>query len=132
VPVWDGNSTWNSFIAFAWEGTDGGRVLVSVNYAPHDSQCFVHLPFPDMAGHSVRFKDLMSFAVYDRDGSELLSRGLYLDMQSWGYHVFEVSIPAKLSSAEVDAETETKTTKKIKSVSGRKRTESTKNVRRKF
>ena len=107
-------------------------MLVSVNYAPHASQCFVHLPFPDMAGLSIQFKDLMSSALYDRDGSELLSRGLYLDLQAWGYHVFEVSIPAKNSSAEIDAKTETNTTKKIKSVSGRKRTESTKNVRRKF
>jgi glycosidase len=132
VPVWDGNSTWNSFIVFAWEGTDGGRVLVSVNYAPHASQCFVHLPFPDMASLSIRFKDLMSSAHYDRDGSELLSRGLYLDLHAWGYHIFEVSVPAKITSAEIDAKTETNTTKKIKSVSGRKRTELTKNVRRKF
>jgi hypothetical protein len=132
VPVWEGNSTWDCFIVFAWEGTDGGRVLVSVNYAPHASQCFVHLPFPDMAGLSIQFKDLMSSALYDRNGSELLSRGLYLDLKAWGYHIFEVSVPAKNSSAEIDAKTGTNTTKKIRSVSGRKRTESTKNVRRKF
>ena len=29
-------------------------------------------------------------AVYDRDGSELAARGLYLDLPAWGYHVFEV------------------------------------------
>ena len=32
----------------------------------------------------------MSDARYDRDGSEVVSRGLYLDMRPWGYHVFEM------------------------------------------
>jgi len=35
----------------------------------------------------VRLKDLMgSPPSYDRDGSDLMSRGLYLDMLAWGYH----------------------------------------------
>jgi len=33
----------------------------------------------------------MSNAVYDRDGNDLLSKGMYLDMPAWGYHVFEMS-----------------------------------------
>ena len=33
----------------------------------------------------------MSEARYDRDRGDLASRGLYLDMPPWGYHVFEVS-----------------------------------------
>jgi hypothetical protein len=34
----------------------------------------------------------MSPARYDRDGSDLASRGLYLDMPPWGYHVFETAV----------------------------------------
>ncbi len=37
-------------------------------------------------------QDLMGAASYDRDGSDLGSRGLYLDLPPWGYHVFDVSI----------------------------------------
>ncbi|KIC93811.1 alpha-amylase family glycosyl hydrolase [Flavihumibacter solisilvae] len=91
VPSWDGNDSWNSFLAFAWEGKDNERVVISINYAPHDSQCFVRLPFNDLSGLSVRFRDMMSSALYDRDGDDLLSRGLFLDMPAWSYHVFEVS-----------------------------------------
>ncbi len=90
MPAWEWNGTWDSFLAFAWEGTDPGRALVIINYSPHDSQCFVRLPFADMADKSVRFADLMSPALYDRDGNEVLSRGLFLNLQAWGYHVFEV------------------------------------------
>ena len=52
----------------------------------------VRLSSQGLTGRMVRFKDLMSAANYDRNGDVLLSRGLYLDMTPWGYHVFEVSI----------------------------------------
>ena len=106
VPVWEGNTTWNSFLAFAWEKADGGRTLVAVNYAPHASQCFVHLRFSDLGGKSVRFKDLMSTSLYDRDGNELLSRGLFLDLPPWGYHVFEVG-EALATDAKISTQRET-------------------------
>jgi len=33
---------------------------------------------------------MMGPDVYDRDGSELISWGMYLDLPAWGYHIFEV------------------------------------------
>ena len=90
VPAWNGNFTWDSFVAFAWEDRDGRRELVTVNYAPHASQCYVHLPFTDIGGKVIRLSDLISSAFYDRDGIELLSKGMYLDLPPWGYHIFEV------------------------------------------
>ena len=62
-----------------------------VNYAGNQGQCYVRLPFPELNGHAVRLTDLMGPARYDRDGSDLVSRGLYLDLPPWGYHVFEVT-----------------------------------------
>jgi hypothetical protein len=32
-----------------------------------------------------------SAARYDRDGHELASRGLYLELPAWGHHAFEVT-----------------------------------------
>ena len=92
VPAWDGNGTWDGFIAWSWQARDGQRRLVAVNYASHQSQCYVRLPFPDLTGRQVRLKDQMGAASYDRDGDDLLSRGLYLDVPAWGYHVFEVTV----------------------------------------
>ena len=89
VPAWDGNGTSDDFLAFGWEGADGERLLVTVNYADHQGQCYVRLPFGDLGG-PVRLVDVMSDARYDRDGLELASRGLYLDLPAWGYHVFDV------------------------------------------
>jgi hypothetical protein len=39
----------------------------------------------------VRLKDLTGSASYDREGSDLVSRGLYLDLSPWGYHVFDMT-----------------------------------------
>jgi hypothetical protein len=49
------------------------------------------LPFADLDGRSVQLKDLIGAAAYERDGADLLSRGLYLDLPPWGYHVFELT-----------------------------------------
>jgi alpha amylase-like protein len=90
APAWDGNWTWDSFLVFAWQGGESQRLLVTVNFTEHQSQCYVRLPFTDLSGGSVRLGDLMGPASYDRAGTDLVSPGLYLDLPPWGYHVFEI------------------------------------------
>lgn len=97
VPAWEGNGSSDAFIACAWQNPKGERLapkesfaLVCVNYAGHASQCYLRLPFPDLGGRQWRLQDLLGEARYDRDGNDLQSRGLYLDMAPWQYHVFEM------------------------------------------
>ncbi len=90
LPAWDGNWSHEALVAFAWQGIAGDRLLVTVNYAPHQSQAYVRLPFSDLNRSSWQLRDLLSDAVYDRDGNDLQTRGLYLDMKPWQYHAFEV------------------------------------------
>jgi len=90
--AWDGNPTWDDFVAWSWEAAPGQRLLIAVNHSSHQSQCYVHLPFTDLAGCTIRFEDLMGPASYDRDGSDLRGRGLYLDLPPWGFHVFELIV----------------------------------------
>ena len=91
-PAWDGNGTWDSFIAHSWLGSNGERMLVAVNYAAHPSQCLVTISFPEIKDRSLRLNDLINSAIYNREGNELLARGLFLDLQPWSYHVFEMEI----------------------------------------
>jgi hypothetical protein len=91
-PAWDGNGSWDSFVAHSWRGPGGERMLIAVNYAPHPSQCYLPLPFPEIKNRSVRLKDSLSPACYTREGNELLERGLYLDLPPWSYHVFDLEI----------------------------------------
>jgi hypothetical protein len=84
---------WTSdrFLAFAWQGPGGKRLLVAVNYAPNQSQCYVRLPFADLGNSEWGLQDLLGDARYDRDGNDLESRGLYLDVPPWQAHVFSMT-----------------------------------------
>jgi len=90
LPAWQGNWTSDCFVASAWR-LDGERRIVAVNYADNRSQCYLRLPFSELAGRTLRLRDLMGPAIYDRDGSDLAARGLYLDLPPWGYHAFELA-----------------------------------------
>jgi glycosidase len=88
--AWEGNGSNEAFIAFAWNGPGELRHLVAVNYASHQSQCYLTMPWSDLAGRTWRFQDRLSMVVYERNGDELSRLGLYLDLPPWGYHVFVV------------------------------------------
>jgi hypothetical protein len=91
VPAWEGNWTWECFVAFVWHGCEGERLVAAVNYAPNHSQCHIRLPLADLAGSQWRLQDQMSSAVYDWDGNDLQSRGLFLDMSPWQAVVFSLT-----------------------------------------
>ena len=91
LPAWNGNWTWDCFLAFAWQRAGGERLLVTINYAPNQSQCYVELPFADLAGSTWQLEDQMAELVYQRDGSELQSRGLYLDVRAWNISAFSIT-----------------------------------------
>jgi hypothetical protein len=91
VPAWNGNHSNDAFIAYSWQEAGGSRLLVAVNYASHASQCFVRLPFDDLSGRQWRIRDLLGDAVYERDGNDLQSHGLYLDVPAWRAHIFEMT-----------------------------------------
>jgi hypothetical protein len=90
IPAWEGNWTSEGFVAFLWRGTSEEKLLVAVNYAAHQSQCYVRLPFAELRDKQWRLEDLLSAAHYDRNRNDLESRGLYLDIAPWGYHAFKL------------------------------------------
>lgn len=92
-PSWEGNDSHGAYIAMHLRKGDR-HWLIAVNYADHWSQCFIEAPVSNEAAWGQRgfvFRDLLRGAVYERDTTDLLTRGLYLDVEGWGYHVFEVS-----------------------------------------
>jgi glycosidase len=90
-PAWEGNATADEFIVFGWEPDSGPRLLAAVHFHPTRGQCYVELPAPELHGQRVLLRDLFSPAQYERAGDDLLSRGLYLDIPGWGYHLFELT-----------------------------------------
>ncbi len=91
APAWPGNGSSDAFVACAWTGPGDERRVVVVNYADHHSQCYLPLPWPDVASRRWRLRDELGTAEYDREGGDLAARGLYLDLPPWGHHAFTMS-----------------------------------------
>ncbi len=91
APAWEGNGSFDGFVAFLWQGADEERLVVAVNYAPNQSQCHVRLPIPNLGGAQWRIQDLLSDAAYDWRGDDLQARGLYLDEPPWKASVFSLT-----------------------------------------
>ncbi len=85
--AWADNPTSDRFVVMAWEGARRERLLAAVNYGPTQAQCWAEVPFARLSGKVV-LRDLLGDARYDRDGGELASKGLYLDLPPWGRNVF--------------------------------------------
>ena len=91
-PAWDGNGSWDHYVAFGWKGPDGDLLLVAVNVSAEQSQCFVRLPLGEVASGQWRLQDLLGEAAYVRDGTDLQTWGLFLDEPAWKAQVFALSL----------------------------------------
>jgi hypothetical protein len=91
TPAWDGNWTWDCFIAFSWHRPGNLPLVVIVNYAANQSQCYLKISCGKVTGKSIRAEDLLNPVAYECNSEELNERGLYLDMAPWTYHVFKLT-----------------------------------------
>ncbi|HVN13099.1 MAG TPA: alpha-amylase family glycosyl hydrolase [Kineosporiaceae bacterium] len=88
---WPDNRTNDNLVAWAWSRADAGHVVV-VNLSDAPAQGRIPLPWPQLA-HGLRtLEELLTNARLDRDGSELVDPGLFVDLPAWGYHVLALSL----------------------------------------
>lgn len=86
---WPGHSSHQNIVAWCWrKGED--RHLIVVNFSDSGSQGHVLVPWDDVSGQSWRLTEAFTGEVYERDGNELRTPGLYVDLQPWGFHVLSV------------------------------------------
>jgi glycosidase len=86
-PAQEGSFAPDRFLAYWWEGAAGQHLLVTVNYGSTRGRGYVDLSGADLGENRIQLQDLMSAAVSEEDGPEVLSRGLYLDLPAWGFQV---------------------------------------------
>ena len=85
---WPDNPSFQNLVAWTWVKDDDRRLIV-VNLSDSAVQARVQVPWEDVKGQTWRLADALSDAVYDRNGDEMLSAGLYLELGSWDCHVFQ-------------------------------------------
>ncbi len=87
---WPDNATFENVVAWSWNG-EGDRYMIVVNLSDGAAQARVKIPWNDLKGNQWRLTDLLSDATYERDGDEMVSSGLYVDLQPWGYHFLRLT-----------------------------------------
>jgi hypothetical protein len=90
APAWRDNPTHEAFAARLWTASDGTSHLAVVNLGATQGQCRLPVPEPRLAGRLVVLEDSLGDARYERSGDELAAPGLYLDMASDAYHLFQI------------------------------------------
>jgi hypothetical protein len=84
---WPDNRSCQQLLAWAWDGDGGDRHLVVINLSGQPAQGRIPLGWPDLAGRGWRLTDLLAGTVFDRDGGELASPGLFVSLEPWQSHL---------------------------------------------
>ena len=83
---WPDNQSCQNLVAWSWD-KDDQRCLVVVNLSDVKAQARIHVPWNDAHGESWRLNDALTGATYDREGDELETLGLYVDLAPWNCHI---------------------------------------------
>jgi Alpha amylase, catalytic domain len=85
---WPDNQTDRNLAAWSWAGNGSGdRHLVVINLSRQPAQGRVPLPWPDLPGRSWRLTDILGQDVFERDGDELASTGLFVALNPWQFYL---------------------------------------------
>jgi hypothetical protein len=84
---WPDNPNFQNVVAWSWLKKDE-RYLIIVNLSEGPTQARVGVGWAEAGGRWWQLIDVLSGVVYERDGAEMLSPGLYVALEPWAYHFF--------------------------------------------
>ena len=85
---WPDNASYQNLVAWSWRKGDH-RYLIITNHSDSTVQSRVQIPWEDLRGETWRLSDVLSGATYDRDGDEMHSPGLYVELGPWDCSFFQ-------------------------------------------
>jgi hypothetical protein len=84
---WPDNASFQNLVAWSWQ-KDNERYLIGVNLSDCSVQARVQVSWARTDGGAWRLIDALSGATYARNGDEMLSPGLYVELGPWNYYLF--------------------------------------------
>jgi hypothetical protein len=91
---WPDNQSFENILAWTWVDEED-RHLIVVNLSSQQSQALIKVADDKLRGNQWQLTDAFSGEAYVRGGDEMVSTGLYVDLQPWGYHCLGFSCGAK-------------------------------------
>jgi len=85
---WPDNASYQNLVAWCWL-KDEERYVIVVNFSDWPAQGQVQIPWADLEGGTWQLTDALSGATYERDGNEMFSPGLCVELSPWAYHLLQ-------------------------------------------
>jgi hypothetical protein len=85
---WPDNASFQNLVAWSWVH-DGERYLIINNLSDRPVQAQVQVRWAEGGSGKWHLIDVLSGATYERDGDEMLSPGLYVELGPWNFHFFQ-------------------------------------------
>src|SRR5215472_6775541 len=87
---WPDNGSFQNIVAWTWRHRDE-RFLIVVNLSDRISQALVQVRWSDVGGRRWNLADMLAGITYERQGNEMSSPGLYVELGPWSFHLFHLS-----------------------------------------
>ena len=81
---WDDNPSGGNLLAWSWQGD--GRHLVVINWSAAAAQARVDPGWDDLPDAPLDLTDVVDGRTFRREGAELRTQGLFVDLPAWGFH----------------------------------------------
>ncbi len=82
---WPDNSSYLNLVAWCWEQGEACYLIV-INLSEYQAQARVQLPWDELAGRRWQLTDVLSGEMFERDGAEMQSAGLHVDLPAWRFY----------------------------------------------
>jgi hypothetical protein len=87
---WPDNNSFLNIVAWTWlHGEE--RFLIVINLSDRLSQALVQPRWSDLGGRTWHLTDVAAGITYEREGNEMSSPGLYVELGPWSFHFFRLS-----------------------------------------
>jgi glycosidase len=87
---WPDNQSYLNLVVWGWRLGEEMRLII-VNLSQHRSQALIPLPWEDLPGRPYQLTDPFTGQIYTRDGLDLRHPGLFIDLEGWQFHFFQVA-----------------------------------------
>ncbi|MFW9930789.1 MAG: alpha-amylase family glycosyl hydrolase [Candidatus Thorarchaeota archaeon] len=90
TPVGGDERSYKNLVAYQWWNNTKRRVII-VNYSLRPSKAHIKIEHIDYGNSKWQFNDLLSDKKYSYIGEDLTNYGLYVELEPWRGHIFEVT-----------------------------------------
>lgn len=86
---WPDNQSYKNILAWCWKKNEE-RYLIITNFSSNRSQALVRVKWDELKGKEWHLNDALARKSFDRNGDDILNTGLYVDLEPWKFHFFNI------------------------------------------